>query len=344
MHSTLCNIVRPMTYSCIYYLLCLYLESAMNHANLHAFVTVAREGNLTRAAERLFLTQPALSLRIKKLQDELNLTLFDRTSHGMRLTDAGQKLLPAAERSLSVIQEFSAAASGLKRTVSGRLRLGTILDPEFLRLGRFLSALAERHPAMSFELKHGMSGTVAGMVDDEDLDVAYTLGQPGLSELQDRFHLVSLTVFSYRVVVPPGWAGQVRGKGWRELARLPWIGTPPDSVHNRLLSRIFAAKGVKQNVVALVDLEPSMMDLVRSGVGMALARHSLALQATHNFGVGIADAVSVDAEMCCVCRTEKRNEPSIKVAMSIMAEIWHAGEDEGTIQLRSRDSIGSAES
>lgn len=294
----------------------------MDYINLRAFVTVAREGNLTRAAERLFLTQPAVSLQIKKLQAQLNLTLFERTPRGMRLTETGQRLLPIAERSLQVTAEFIAAAAGLKDAVSGRLRLGTILDPEFLRLGRFLSTLAERHPALTFELTHGMSGSVARQVEDGQLDVAYTLGQPDLPELDDRFQLVSLTVFSYRVVAPAGWSGQVRGKGWRELAVLPWIGTPPDSVHNRLLSRIFAAEGVEQKIVARVDLEPSMMDLVQSGVGMALARHSLALEAAHTKGVVIADAVSVDAEMCCICRADRRNEPPIKAAMAAIGDVW----------------------
>lgn len=294
----------------------------MDYNNLRAFVTVAREGNLTRAAECLFLTQPALSLQIKKLQSQLDLTLFKRTPRGMRLTEAGQRLLPSAERALQVAGEFTAAAAGLKDAIIGQLRLGTILDPEFLRLGCFLRSLTERHPALTFELKHGMSGTVARLVEDNQLDVAYTLGQPGLKELRDRFHLVSLTAFSYRVVAPPGWAGQVRGKGWRELAALPWIGTPPDSVHNRLLSRIFSAEHVEQNIVAQVDLEPSMMDLVISGVGMAIARHSLALKAAHNQGVVIADAVSVDAEMCCVCRSDRRNEPSIRAAMSVIEDVW----------------------
>ena len=294
----------------------------MDYNNLRAFVTVAREGNLTRAAECLFLTQPALSLQIKKLQTQLDLILFKRTSRGMRLTEAGQKLLPSAKRALQVAAEFSTAAAGLNDAIIGRLRLGTILDPEFLRLGRFLRSLAERHPALTFELKHGMSGTVSRLVEDNRLDVAYTLGQPGLKEFEDRFHLVSLTEFSYRVVAPPGWAGQVRGKGWRELAELPWIGTPPDSVHNRLLSRIFANEDIEPNVVAQVDLEPSMMDLVISGVGMALARHNLALQAAHNQGVSIADAVSVEAEMCCVCRADRRNEPSIRAAMSVIEDVW----------------------
>lgn len=294
----------------------------MDHSALRAFVTVAREGNLTRAAERLFLTQPALSLQIKKLQGQLNLVLFERTPRGMRLTETGRQLLPSAERALQATAEFGAAAAGLKDAVSGRLRLGTIVDPEFLRLGRFLNALAERHPALRFELTHGMSGTAARGVEDRRLDVAYTLGAPDLTELRKHFRVIALTDFAYSVVAPPGWAGQVRGKGWRALAALPWIGTPPDSVHHRLLSRIFAAEGVEPNVVAQVDLEPSMLDLVGSGVGLTLARHSLALQAAHARGIEIADAVSIDASLGFLCRVDRCNEPPIRAAMQVVEAVW----------------------
>lgn len=301
----------------------------MDHASLRAFVTVAREGNLTRAAERLFLTQPALSLQVKKLQSELGMVLFERTPRGMRLTDAGRKLLPAAERALTAVAEFGAAASGLKGTVSGQLRIGTIVDPEFLRLGAFLGLLAERHPGLAFELRHGMSGAVAREVEVGTLDVAYTLGLPGLPEFRERFQALTLTRFTYRVVAPPGWGGQVRGKGWRALAALPWIGTPPESVHHRLLERIFAAEGVEPNVVARVDLEPSMLDLVRSGVALALARDSLALRAAHAEGVIIADAVSVEAELGFVCRKDRRMEPPVAAAMAVIAEVWDAVETAG---------------
>lgn len=296
----------------------------MDLNSLRTFVAVAREGNLSRAADRVFLTQPALSRQMKNLQEQLNLTLFVRESRGMRLTAAGRQLLPTAEQALRAAAEFSAAAAGLSDDVAGRLRLGTILDPEFLRLGRLMETLVQRYPAMSYELSHGMSGQVARLVEDGQLDVAYSLGPPGLSELRERFHVVRLSQFSYRVVAPPGWGSRVTGKDWRALSSLAWIGTPPDSVHNRLLSDIFTARGLDQNVVAQVDLEPSMMDLVKSGVGLALARHSLALVATHAHDVVIVDSVSVDAEICIVCRPERTQEPTINAAMTAIEDVWTA--------------------
>lgn len=294
----------------------------MDTALLRALVAVAREGSLTRAAARLHLTQSALSLRLKRLHEAVGVTLLERTPRGMRLTEAGRRLLPAAERALAAGEEFRAAAGGLQGTVSGRLRIGTVVDPEFLRLGLFLRQLTERSPGLSLELAHGMSGAVTRDVEDGDLDVGYTLGQPGLPELQGRFHALQLTAFAYRVIAPPGWAGRVRGRGWRELAALPWIATPPASVHHRLLGRVFAAEGVEPNVVARVDLEPSMLDLVRSGVGLALARESIALQRAHADGTVIADAVSLGAGLGFVCRADRREEPPIRVALEAMEAVW----------------------
>lgn len=296
----------------------------MNFAELRAFVMVAQEGNLTRAAERLCLTQPTLSLQLKKLQESIGTKLFERYPRGMHLTPAGRQLLPAAERVLAAVVEMRAAVSSLNGSVAGNLRLGTILDPEFLRLGACLRLMAERYPALSFTLRHGMSGAVAREVEAGHLDVAFALGAPGLEDLRERFHVLTLTGFVYRVVAPASWGGQVRGKGWRELARLPWIGTPPESVHQRLLARVAANEDLQFNVVAQVDLEPSMMDLVKSGVALALARDSLALRAAHADGIVIADAVVLPAEMGVICRKERDQDPIVAAAIDIVAEVWRS--------------------
>ncbi|EJO56460.1 transcriptional regulator, LysR family, partial [Burkholderia multivorans CF2] len=75
--------------------------TTMDLTLLRAFATVAREGNLTRAAAQLHLTQPAVSLQIKHLQETLGVALFTRTSRGLALTRDGQTLLPHAERALA---------------------------------------------------------------------------------------------------------------------------------------------------------------------------------------------------------------------------------------------------
>ncbi|HEV3424717.1 MAG TPA: LysR family transcriptional regulator [Paraburkholderia sp.] len=292
---------------------------------LRAFVTVANEGNLTRAAVQLHLTQPAVSLQIKHLQETLGLTLFTRTSHGLSLTRDGQALLPHAERALGAAGDVQRAAASLRHEVRGRLRIGTILDPEFLRLGGFLKQLVETWPHIETALRHGMSGWVLEQIRAGELDVGYYIGQPSEDDTRDgaAFHAVTLTHFQYRVLAPAGWKDRVKGaRDWRALAALPWIWTPPASAHNRLLSRRFAEAGVKPVKVAEVDQEPSMLDLVKSGVGLTLARDATAIAEAHAHALTIVDGITVPTQLSFVTLTARKDEPAIAAALKLIEQQW----------------------
>ncbi|OJB14742.1 LysR family transcriptional regulator [Burkholderia ubonensis] len=292
---------------------------------LRAFAAVAREGNLTRAAEQLHLTQPAVSLQVKHLQETLGVVLFTRTSRGLALTRDGQTLLPHAERALAAAADVQRAAAALRHEVRGRLRIGTILDPEFLRLGGFLRALVETHPQIETALRHGMSGWVLEQVRAQALDVGYYIGQPGEDDPRDGalFHTVTLTHFQYRVLAPAGWKERVqRAQDWRALAALPWIWTPPQSAHHRLLSRRFADARAQLVKVAEVDQEQSMLDLVKSGIGLTLARDSTALAEAHAHALTIVERVTVPTELTFVTLAARRDEPAIAAALRLIETQW----------------------
>ena len=292
---------------------------------LRAFVTVATEGNLTRAAVQLHLTQPAVSLQIKHLQETLGLTLFTRTSHGLSLTRDGQALLPHAERALGAAADVQRAAASLRHEVRGRLRIGTILDPEFLRLGGFLKQLVETWPHIETALRHGMSGWVLEQIRAGELDVGYYIGQPADDDARERaaFHAVTLTHFQYRVLAPAGWKDRVKSaRDWRSLAALPWIWTPPASAHHRLLSRCFAEAGVKPVKVAEVDQEPSMLDLVKSGVGLTLARDAIAIAEAHAHALTIVDGITVPTQLSFVTLDARKDEPAIAAALKLIEQQW----------------------
>ncbi|KWO79255.1 LysR family transcriptional regulator [Burkholderia ubonensis] len=292
---------------------------------LRAFAAVAREGNLTRAAEQLHLTQPAVSLQVKHLQETLGVVLFTRTSRGLALTRDGQTLLPHAERALAAAADVQRAAAALRHEVRGRLRIGTILDPEFLRLGGFLRALVETHPQIETALRHGMSGWVLEQVRAQALDVGYYIGQPGEDDPRDGalFHTVTLTHFQYRVLAPAGWKErEQRAQDWRALAALPWIWTPPQSAHHRLLSRRFADARAQPVKVAEVDQEQSMLDLVKSGIGLTLARDSTALAEAHAHALTIVERVTVPTELTFVTLAARRDEPAIAAALRLIETQW----------------------
>lgn len=288
----------------------------MDLKHIRTFAAVAREGNLTRAAEHLHVTQPALSLQLKNFQESLDLTLFARTAQGLAPNADGRALLPSALRILDAMEDFQRAIGALRDTVQGELRIGTILDPEFLRLGATLQYLVEHYPKIRPTLRHGMSGSVGRQVRAGDLDVGFYLGPAGATSGAPLLEVLPLASFTYYVVAPKGWGAQVAGRGWQEIAALPWIWTPPDSVHHRLLATKFDALGIVPNAVAEVDQEASMLDLVRSGVGLSLVRDSIALRESQANGLLLLPGLAIPAELSFITQAVRQGDPLVAAAFA----------------------------
>lgn len=308
------------------------MEHPIDLRTLRSFVTVAREGNISRAADVLYLTQPAISLQMKRLSENTGLTLFVRTAKGVDLTQDGAALLVKAEQVLGVLEDFRQTARRMKGTVRGTLRLGTVIDPDFIRLGQFLHAMIAAAPELRTQLSHGMSGDVPVRLLRGEIDVGYFLGDPmdgpwtagqEHERAESVFHHAVLTRFKYRVIAPAGWKNRTAGLDWKELAGLPWIGTPTASVHRRLLDRQFATLGVKQNEVAVVDQEPSMLAMVRSGVGLCLCRESMALYEEQVHGLVVVDRAAVETTLGFLSLANRHTEPSIELAFDLVAKIWN---------------------
>lgn len=298
---------------------------------LRAFVTVAREGNVTRAAELLHVTQPAVTLQLKRLAAETGLSLFRRTSTGLELTQEGALLAAKAEQVLAALTDFGQTAGHLSTRVRGKLRIGTIIDPEFTRLGAFLKALIESGPGIETTLRHGMSGDVPEGLRRNELDAGFFLGDPrDYDHAADSagennaplFHARELAQLTYRVVAPPALAGFVRGADWSQLASFPWIGTPQASVHNRLLSRLFADLGVRQNIVAQVDQETSMVAMVRTGVGLSLCRESIALHEQQAHGLVLAENIKISTTLSFLHLEARNQDPTILAALDAIRRAW----------------------
>ncbi len=298
---------------------------------LNAFIAVAREGNVSRAAEKLHLTQPAVSLQLKRLAQDTGLTLFTRTAKGLELTREGTALIAKAEKVRAALTEFDQTARRINGDVRGTLRIGTIVDPDFIRLGRFLSLLVEGFPDLNTKLAHGMSGEVINRILSDQIDVGFFLGsltpyetqtEPDQIKPPSLFYERELTKFTYQVLAPKGWEDRVLGKDWTALANLPWIGTPEESVHSRLLDAEFEGRKILPNYVCMVDQEPSMLAMVRSGVGLSLCRESVALDEMQSRGLVVADRVSIQTSLRFVTLESRARDPNVKVAFEVLESAW----------------------
>ncbi len=291
---------------------------------LRAFVAVAREGNISRAADALHLSQPAVSLQLKYLAEFTGLQLFERTPHGVALTQDGAALLPHAENTLQALADFGVSAFRLGSAVRGTLRVGTILDPEFIRLGGFLRALVNAAPDVQPDLRHGMSGDVLTGLMGDSLDVGWHVGVPDGRADRHAIHSEPLARLGYCVVAPAGWGPQVIGRDWQAIARLPWIVTPAASIHARLLHDQLAPMGIGLNGIAVVDEEASMLALVRAGVGLSLARSSVAAAESAHGGLIVAEHLAIETVLGFACLASKRDLPLMRCAFDALSQVWRA--------------------
>lgn len=323
------------------------MRSSPDLKTLQCFLAVADFGNVTRAAKSLHMTQPALSLRIKQLADCYQLTLFHRTSRGLDLTDDGLALVVRARQVISSLGELDRTAGQLHKQVRGGLRIGTVIDPEFIRLGAFLHALVDAAPLLEKELRQGMSGNVRDWVQRNEVDAGYFLGDlspQGGDDLADGIHQKTLTDFAYWVVAPPGWEARMGDKDWDGLARLPWIGTAHASVHSRLLQQVYGGRSAMPRFVAKVDQESSMLAMVRSGIGLSLCRDSVALQEKHRYGLAINERVSIDCTLSFLCLQSRQHEGPISCALDVLDQVWGASAQNGTAELTPQRSASTVAS
>ena len=245
---------------------------------LRSFLSVARTGQLVRASEQLHLTQSALSKQIKSLEDELGVLLFVRTPGGMAMTGAGRRLLPLVARAVESAQEIVSTATSMGGSLSGALKLGTIIDPESIRLGPLLTALLELYPHVDVSLFHGISGGVLQLLKEKQVDACFYLGTLKDTEVAVR----QLALEHYVVVGPVAWAERLRSATWEDLAAMPWLATPLGSSQHGLVEQMFAERGIAYRTVVEADQEASMIELIQAGVALGLMRERIVGPALHN--------------------------------------------------------------
>ena len=147
----------------------------MELTHLRTFVAVAELEHLTQAAERLHLSQPAASAHIKALEEALRVPLFERRATGLALTPAGRVLLGFARQVLTAASTLESKAREIARTVAGRFRLGTRVDPGLIPLGDLVRATRERYPKLELDIHQLNSLNILSGVQSGELDAGFAL-------------------------------------------------------------------------------------------------------------------------------------------------------------------------
>ncbi len=285
---------------------------------LRAFVTVARIGHLTRAAEVLHVTQPAVSGQIKALEEELGIALFDRKPGRIVLTRAGERMLPEAEKVLEAAGSLIAQSRALQGELSGSLVIGTVGDPDSLRLGSLLNGLVSALPLLEIKTRAGDAEVLREAVATSSLQASFYIG-PNIPREVGGLPLQSL---QYRIVAPFSFSQRILHAGWREIADMPWIGAPATSHAQTLLRDLFARQGLLPNIVLESDHSSAPQTLVRSGLGLALLREDVAVPMAEHQQVVIWPHTRVAALLSFIYPKAAEHDPAIVAALSVLRSVW----------------------
>lgn len=144
----------------------------MDLRHLEIFLEVARRLNFTRAAKALHIAQPAVSQAIARLEGELGVTLFDRSGREVRLTEAGLRLLPHAERVLVDVEAAQREIARLRGRALGRISVGVTPTVATHLLPRALARYRAAQPAVEVVLREGGTGALVTMIERGAVDLA----------------------------------------------------------------------------------------------------------------------------------------------------------------------------
>lgn len=224
---------------------------------------------MTRAAQRLGVSQPALSSMLKKLEAEVGAPLLHRTGKGVALTDAGRLFLEHAEEALRSADDAVASVRQLLGLERGMIRLGGGATATTYLLPRVVSAFRKRHPALRFYIREAGSSAVAQSVLAGELDlgiVTLPLRGPGAEDLMT----IELARDELRLIVPPrhGLAGR-KSFRWADLHGAPLVAFEAGSAVRELIDAGAAAASVSLDIAMELRSIDSIKQMVAAGIGVA---------------------------------------------------------------------------
>ncbi|HYH18772.1 MAG TPA: LysR substrate-binding domain-containing protein [Azospirillum sp.] len=239
---------------------------------LRAFEVIARHGSFSRAAEEMFLTQPALSIQMKKIADDVGLPLFDTSGRKVRLTEAGEALRVLAREVSDSIARFEQVVDDLKGLKRGRLRLAGVTSAEYF-LPRLLGPFCAAYPGIDVELVVANREEVLERLRRNDDDL-YVFGQP-----PDDMPVESAAFLENPLVVvaPDGHPLAGRAVSLAEVMAHPLLMREKGSGTRIAVERLLAEHGLRPHIRMELGSTEAIKQAVLGGLGLAVvSRHALA--------------------------------------------------------------------
>ena len=242
----------------------------MADRRLQVFYTVAKQLSFTKAAEQLFMTQPAVTFQVKQLEEHFNSRLFERNHGRIALTPAGRMVMEYAERILSISEEMDTRVAELTGAVAGPLLLGASTTIAEFILPQILGEFKGRHPEVQAHMMVANSETIVNRVADHTIDVGLIESPSYLPSLQNEVCCDDELVLICAPNHPLATRKTVRAQ---EIAALPLVRREPGSGTREFTDNYFRQCGVPPedlNVVMELGSPEAMKGVVETGIAVAI--------------------------------------------------------------------------
>ncbi|MDY3984358.1 LysR family transcriptional regulator [Dysosmobacter sp.] len=264
-------------------------------------VTIAKHGSLSKAADALYLSQPALSQRVKKLENELGYPLFRRSPQGISLTAAGQRFCRGAQPLMEAWEQFQAQVAVEKPSVKRCLRIG--IGPRVYSNGLFdqIVHFFDMHPDIEVTFVTEAGKDYLPAIIGGSLDLALDRLPPE-ELLSDREPLFSMDLICERQCILMSLEDP--RSAWKEihfsdLQGCAMISALEDSSEDRTLKAIFQRHGIQQGHLYRADNIDTIMSMVRHGRGLVIGPESF----VDYYGVaGVPLVPEIDVSLKFICK------------------------------------------
>ncbi len=234
---------------------------------LNTFLTVADTGSFSRASEKLFVAQPALSRQIRMLEEALNVDVFVRHGRGVVLTAAGELLYERARSLLQSLERTQADVTAVAGEVTGQVVLGLLPTVAHTFSGAIIEEYRKRFPQVNLAVKSAMSGTLQQMVMQHRLNIAISYSQSNHKNLRYR----PLLEEPLYLISPTSTKVSNRSEiTLDEVLELPLV--MPEEKHGlrTVMEKEAAERNKTLNLVLEVSAWPMLTDMVRRGLGYTI--------------------------------------------------------------------------
>ncbi|QEP43236.1 LysR family transcriptional regulator [Ectothiorhodospiraceae bacterium BW-2] len=256
-----------------------YLIRHTTLRQLQIFEAIVRHGNFTRAAEELFLTQPTVSMQVKKLSDSLGIALFEQVGRNVRPTEAGMELYQSCRKIFENLANLEMKVADLKGLKRGRLRLGVISTAKYFA-PEVLGEFCQRHPGIDVSLKVSNRDRIIERINANEDDL-YIMGQVPFDRLDvESFPFTANPL----MVMAPRDHPLVKQKNisLERIVMEPMIMREPGSGIRDAAIRTFANRGLQPNVRMELGSNEAIKHAIVGHLGLSvLSLHTLALEGTN---------------------------------------------------------------